>query len=89
MQNNELLKNFRAQIETLDKEIIYLLSRRFTIVNEIWIIKKEENIPPLQTDRWNSLLNDNIYTWEELGLNKEIIIDIWNRIHEESLRIEK
>jgi chorismate mutase len=35
MENKELLENFREQIDTLDAEIIYLLSRRFKIVNEI------------------------------------------------------
>jgi len=35
MQNKELLENFRAQIDTLDAELLYLISRRFTIVNEI------------------------------------------------------
>jgi chorismate mutase len=35
MKNNKLLENFREQIDTLDAEILYLLSRRFTIVNEI------------------------------------------------------
>jgi chorismate mutase len=35
MEYKELLENYRAQIDTLDKEIIYLLSRRFTIVNQV------------------------------------------------------
>jgi len=89
MDNKVLLENFREQISTLDKEIIYLLSRRFTIVNEIWNIKKQENMPALQKGRWNELLSNNIEEAEELWLNKEIIIDIWNRIHQESLEIEK
>lgn len=89
MQNKELLENFRSQIDTLDKELLYLLSRRFTIVNEIWKIKKEEKITPLQEGRWNQLLSENIEVWEELWLKKGIIEDIWNRIHKESLEIEK
>jgi chorismate mutase len=35
MKNKELLNNFRKQIDTLDAEILYLLFRRFTIVDEI------------------------------------------------------
>lgn len=89
MQNEKLLKNYREQISSLDKEIIYLLSRRFIIVNEIWNIKKQENIPVLQKDIWEKLLSENIEKAQELGLEIKLIEDIWNRIHEESLRIEE
>lgn len=89
MEYKELLKNYRAQIDSLDKEIIYLLSRRFTIVNEIWLLKKENNLSPLQSDRWDKLLNENIEFAEEYWVSKDLINDIWNRIHKESLEIEK
>lgn len=89
MKIEELLSNYREQIDTLDKELIYLLSRRFEIVNQIWILKKENNIPAFQANRWESLLNDNIEVASELWVSKDFIIDVWNRIHEESLKIEK
>lgn len=89
MEYNELLKIYREQIDSLDKEIIYLLSRRFEIVNQVWLLKKENNIPALQKDRWESLLNENIEVGNELWVSESIIRDIWNRIHEESLKIEK
>ena len=89
MEYNELLKNYREQIDTLDKEVIYLLSRRFEIVNQIWLIKKENNITPLQNDRWQKLLSENIEVATELWVSEELIKDLWNRIHEESLKIEK
>ena len=89
MEFNELLKNYREQIDTLDKEILYLLHRRFEIVKQIWIIKKENNIEALQKDRWDELLNENIEVGKELFLSEDIVRDIWERIHTESLRIEK
>ncbi len=89
MPNKELLKNFREQIDTLDAEILYLLFRRFTIVWEIWRIKKQENITPLQEARWKEVLEEKIEIWAEFWLNKEFVEDIWNRIHKEALDIEK
>ena len=73
MQNKELLKNFREQIDTLDREVLYLLFRRFTIVNEIWKIKKQEWISPLQKDRWKEVLENKIEVWTEFWLKKEFI----------------
>jgi len=87
MPNKELLKNFREQIDTLDAEILYLLFRRFTIVWEIWKIKKQENITPLQKDRWKQVLDEKIEIWAEFWLQKEFVVDIWNRIHKEALDI--
>ena len=89
MEYKDLLQNYRAQIDTLDKEIIYLLSRRFTIVNQVWILKKENNIAPLQTNRWNELLAENIEVWKELEVSEELIRDVWERIHKEALIIVK
>ncbi len=89
MENNELLKIYRDQIDTLDKELIYLFFRRFEIVKQIWLIKKAENIVPLDNNRWQILLNENLEVSREYWLSDEFIIDVWNRIHSESLNIEK
>jgi len=89
MEYKELLKNYREQIDLLDKEIIYLFSRRFEIVKQIWHIKKENNISTIQADRWNKLLFENIETGKELNVSEDFIKDVWGRIHLESLEIEK
>jgi chorismate mutase len=69
--------------------LLYLLSRRFEIVKQIWVLKKENNIPILQKNRLETLLRENIEVWRDLWLSKEIVEDIWNRIHDESLKIER
>lgn len=89
MENKELLKIYRHQIDTLDKELISLIARRFEIVKQIGIIKKEDSIEALQLDRWNKLLQDNIEMWREYLVSESFIRDVWNRIHEESLELEK
>ncbi len=85
----DLLKNFREQIDTIDREILYLLFRRFTLVNEIGKIKKQIWMEPLQKDRWEKVLQDKIEVWKEYWLNEEFVKDIWNKIHKEALEIEK
>jgi hypothetical protein len=34
-------------------------------------------------------LNENIEVWKELEVSTDLIRDIWERIHKESLKIEK
>jgi len=89
MENKELLWIYREQINTLDKELIYLFFRRFEIVKQIWLVKKQEQIVPLDNDRWQKLLNENLEVSREFWLRDEFIIDIWNRIHSESLKLEE
>jgi chorismate mutase len=89
MKTDNLLINYRSQIDTLDKELLELLSRRFEIVKQVWIYKKQNNIKPLQTNRWNELLKEKIEVWEFLWLKEVFIVDIWNRIHKEALKIEE
>lgn len=89
MENSELLKIYRDQIDTLDKELIYLFFRRFEIVKQIWLVKKQEQIIPLDNNRWQKLLNENLEVSREFWLSDEFIIDIWNRIHSESLKLEE
>ena len=89
MNNSELLKIYRYQIDTLDKELIALFARRFEIVKQIWKIKKEDNIHPLEIDRWNKLLEDNIEIWKEYLVSEKFVKEVWERIHKESLMLEK
>ncbi len=90
MENKELLKIYREQIDSLDKEIIYLLFRRFELVKQIGLIKKEDWINnPLDETRWNKLMDENLEVSREYWLSDDLIIDLWNRIHKESLDLEK
>jgi len=88
MELNELLKNYREQIDTLDHEIIYLLSRRFSLVKEIWKIKKDNNSQILQSKRWNELMQNLLIEAEDRNVSKKLVSTIWNLIHDESLSVE-
>lgn len=83
------LQPLRKQISSIDNELIKLLSERLEVVKEVWKIKKEYNIQPLQEKRWLEVLDNISSEAEELWLDKDFIIDIWNTIHKEALRLEK
>jgi len=89
MELDKFLENFREQIDTIDHEIIYLLSRRFALVKQIWNIKKELNISALQEKRWEQLMNNLLEEAKERNVNSDLVTKIWKLIHEESLKIEK
>ncbi len=85
----ELLQQFRDQVKTIDLEIIYLLSRRFENVKQIWALKKELNLGVHQEDIWNNLLADILEEWKERFLDEDFVKNIWNLIHEESKKYQE
>lgn len=89
MELDELLKNYRTQIDTIDEEIIYLLSRRFSLVEQIWIIKKENWEKSLQPKRWDELLNNLYLEADDKNIDRNFVKNIWELIHKEALKIEK
>ena len=85
----ELLQQFRDQVKTIDLEIIYLLSRRFENVKQIWALKKELNLEIHQEDIWNNLLADILEESKERFLDEDFVKNIWNLIHEESKKYQE
>lgn len=89
MNLDELLQSLRNQIDTIDEEMIYLFSRRFELVKQIWEIKKKMWADALQPKRWEKLLENLHKEADDKWVNKEFITEIWELIHKEALRLEK
>ncbi len=79
------LQELRSEIDTLDAELIHLLSKRMKIVEKIGEYKKENNITILQIQRWNDIVRESIYLGEQLGLSRAFMIKLLRVIHEESI----
>lgn len=84
----ELLQQFRDQVTTIDLEIIYLLSRRFENVKQIWKLKKELGLDTHQQNRWNELMRDILEEADERMLDAEFVTHVWNLIHIESKKYQ-
>lgn len=85
----ELLQQFRDQVKTIDLEIIYLLSRRFENVKQIWELKKVLDMPVHQENRWQELLEDILEEADERMLDRNFVTKIWDLIHEESKKYQE
>ncbi|MCR4276904.1 MAG: chorismate mutase [Candidatus Roizmanbacteria bacterium] len=72
------LYSFRKQIDALDEQIVNLLEERMKVVKEIGVLKKQQNIPPLDSTRWQEIIKTK----------KGYIKKIWEIIHEKALKVE-
>lgn len=80
-----LLQELRTQIDNIDDELLKLLARRSEISSKIGVIKKENNLTVLQLDRWNSILSKHIERGKELGLKEELVKEVYELIHKDSI----
>jgi chorismate mutase len=79
----------RKQIDEIDEQIVNLLAERMKVVKKVGVFKKKQNIPPLDANRWQQVLNSKMEKAKSLGLDQEVIKGIYEIIHEFALKIEK
>ncbi len=83
------LQELRKVIDTLDAQIIELLAKRMQAVKLVGEYKAAQNIQPLDKNRWQEVLDSKREQAKALGLSEKLVEDIYERIHQEALRIEK
>jgi len=83
------LAKLRANIDVLDDKLLGLLSKRMEVADGIGLLKKENNVSILQTNRWNEILGKMILRGEEKGLSEEFTLKIFKAIHQESISHQK
>lgn len=85
---DHLLENLRHQIDRLDHEIIHTLKHRKDIVLKIAEAKREKNITALQLKRFDEIIKERIRTGTALGLDEQFIKEIFDAIHDHSVKIQ-
>ncbi|MBU0764423.1 MAG: chorismate mutase [Bacteroidetes bacterium] len=81
----DLLNRYREQIDSLDIQMLELLSRRMQIVENIGQYKKENNVTILQLRRWQEIILSRTKQGNALGLSEEFIKKILQLVHKESI----
>jgi chorismate mutase len=81
-----LLEKLRSEIDKIDQELIDILARRMSVVEEIGKYKKSNRITILQLKRWSQIIHDRVETGEHLGLSREFLMKLLEALHEESIQ---
>lgn len=86
MENLEVL---RKKLEKIDFDILELLAKRFSIVEEIGELKKEVGTPVVDEHQEQKVLSSMTEKGEAYGLSKELVNSIWNALFQESYEKER
>ena len=79
------LLNFRTQIDNFDTKIIELLDNRKQVVEHIANFKNENKLTIFQIDRWFEILNTRKENANLLGVDEQMIEEIFALIHKYSI----
>jgi chorismate mutase len=84
----QTLAALRGEIDHLDEELMRLLSRRNEVAGAIGRYKKEHRMEALQGGRWQQVRADRLEQAVRLGLDRRLVAEILERIHDLSLQIQ-
>lgn len=87
-KDSSSLATLRDDINEIDNKIIESLSIRMNISKEIAKIKEKENLAVFQPQRWQELLDNLTSKGEKQGLEKDFIKEIYEIIHQESIKTQ-
>ena len=79
------LADLRSEIDDIDSELLQLLSRRMDVSAQIGEYKKRNNMTVVQMDRWKKILAEHIATGNDLGLDAQLVSEVFEAIHQASI----
>lgn len=79
------LLGLREQIDSLDREILQLLSERMNVAEQIGRIKRENDVRILQASRWEDIVEHVLAQSHNLDLSEEFLHTMLNAVHVESI----
>ena len=79
------LMGLREQIDSLDHEILQLLSERMNVAEKIGRIKRDNDVRILQSARWEDIMERVLMRSHSLGLSENFLRTMLDAVHVESI----
>lgn len=85
---NTQLDVLREEIDSIDNQLLELISKRMKVSKEIGIFKKENNLKPLDSKRWKEVLDSRVKEGTKLDLPPDLTSHLYDVIHRYSILIQ-
>ncbi len=86
---SESLAHWRREIDHIDDEILQKIAQRTELSKKIGAYKQDNKICILQPERYRTLMQRLLSNADSLGLNADLVEDIFSLIHEYSVEIQQ
>jgi len=81
-----VLETLRNQIDSIDQQMLELLSQRMNVVEDIGKYKSKNEVTILQLRRWEKIVATRIKLGKKLGLTEEFVKKLLQLVHKESIQ---
>ena len=88
-EENQELAWLRAEIDELDDQLWETIARRMEVSERIGEWKKEHGVQALQPQRYAEIIAQRKEWAEQKGLSEELVQNLFDAIHQESLKKQK
>lgn len=85
-QDRNILEQYREQIDSIDSQLLELLSQRMSVVSEIGKYKCENDITILQLRRWENIIKTRTELGKSMGMDDVFVLKLLQLIHKESIQ---
>ena len=79
------LSALRQQIDEIDAQLISMMATRMKVAREIGRVKRDSNMPILQSSRWEDVLGRSVAEGVKQGMSGEFVRRIFEAMHQESI----
>ena len=82
------LTSLREQIDAIDDQLWQLILQRMELSRQVGEVKRQENMPIRQPNRFDELLQRRLRWAEQNGLSQEVVFAVCHALHEESVKVQ-
>jgi chorismate mutase len=87
--NGQAIENLRLGIDELDTALLKLLAQRAELVRQVGLYKHHNQLPPLDENRWQQVMDKNLEEGLQYGLSPAFVESVYTLIHQYSLQLEQ
>jgi chorismate mutase len=87
-EDRNTLEELRMQIDSVDEQLLQLLSKRMDLARTIGHLKHKNRWSLLSVARWRDIMASREHWGQQLGLNQGFLGRILASVHEESIRVQ-
>ena len=84
----EGIEQLRSRIDCIDEDLLKELGERMDVSRMIGAYKRDHNVAILQMSRWDVVMAEMKEKARVYGLSEKFVEDVFNAIHEESVRTQ-
>ena len=82
------LSSLRAEIDQLDEQLWEIIAQRVDVAREIGEWKRAHGEQIVQAERWQQVIEHCLAQGKQYGLSEELIREVMEALHKESVRLE-